>query len=263
MGVTVAVMRAACNTSNGTQDFTTPDMGGLTPKAAMFILSGGITDGAAADGLHGCIGFTTGASNSMYLAFQSDHAVTTTDTVHDVANDECVITILVGAEEARGAFSAFISDGVRINWETAPASAHLMTVVLFGGTDLSAHANFVDLLNTVDSAIDVTDPGFEPDILITAQARSTVGGSVATHGVLGLGVVHNDGASTITQRCLYFISRDNRADGQPALMLREDAGSIGGTLGAAEDYYVDFKLAGRCVRECYPASTSLLCNVGP
>ena len=51
MGVTVAVTRAAAETDAppNTQDFTTADLGGLTPKAALFIATYGVTDGTQAD----------------------------------------------------------------------------------------------------------------------------------------------------------------------------------------------------------------------
>ena len=39
MGVTIAVVQAALSTSVETQDFTTTDLGGLTPVGALFLLT--------------------------------------------------------------------------------------------------------------------------------------------------------------------------------------------------------------------------------
>ena len=47
MGITVATTRVAVPTSTGTQDITTTDLAGLTPKAAMLTLSYASSDGTA------------------------------------------------------------------------------------------------------------------------------------------------------------------------------------------------------------------------
>ena len=49
MAATVAVVQVAINTALGTQDITTTKLGGLTPKAAIFILGGGISNDVAVD----------------------------------------------------------------------------------------------------------------------------------------------------------------------------------------------------------------------
>lgn len=79
MGVTVAVTRVACNTSTGDQTITTTDLGGLTPKAAMFIITQAVTDGAAANHAVWGLGFTDGTT-SFCSASEDEHGLSTTDT---------------------------------------------------------------------------------------------------------------------------------------------------------------------------------------
>jgi hypothetical protein len=201
MGVTVAVTRAACATSTGNQDFTTADLGGLTPVAAQFIVTAGVTDGTAADHAVLSYGAATGTSNRWALGQSDEHNQATTDTSRALQSDECVFILNPGDTTADGEadFVSFITNGVRINWANAPASAHLMTVVLYAGTDVSAHANYFTVATTVDGTTDVTDPGFEPDLVLTAYTQDNMDAANA-HGYATLGMVHNDRASGVTQR---------------------------------------------------------------
>ena len=61
------------------------------------------------------------------------------------------------------------ADGFTINIEdpfTAPANP-IVSYVAFGGVDLLADVDTVDLAYTQDSSVDVSAPGFEPDVVIT------------------------------------------------------------------------------------------------
>jgi hypothetical protein len=82
MGVTVAVTRVAANTSTGTQDITTNDLGGLTPKAVMLIATRGVTDGAAADGAGFYWGMSDG-TNEVAGGYESEHNQATMDNRSD------------------------------------------------------------------------------------------------------------------------------------------------------------------------------------
>jgi hypothetical protein len=200
MAVDVAVTRVACNTALGTQDITIASFG--TPKAAMFILSYSITDGTAAADAALSIGAATGTANEWCYHWNSEDGQGTTDVHAEIVSTRCVLINTPGTSTSDGEaeFSAWITDGVRINWTTAAGSAWLLTVVLFGGADLSAHANNVGLGNTVDLETNITAPGFEPRLVI-AVANSPTAIDIATSNVRPTyGVVHNDGFGAITQR---------------------------------------------------------------
>lgn len=229
MGITVAVTRAACNTGTGTQDFTTTDLGGLTPKAALFIGTCCATDATPAD--HAVWSF--GAADDVrewVNAATDEHNVADTDTDSGQNLSNCVWFRNPGEQTTDGiaAFDSFITNGVRINWTDAPAAAYLLTVILFAGTDLSVHANWKDMGSTMDVSIDITDPGFTPDLVICAIVQSSdIVGAEAS-----LGVVEWDGAA-VTQRCVEFWSCDAKASGRVQAYCRSDAGILRAGLGGS------------------------------
>ncbi len=212
MGITVAVMRAAANTSTGTQDFTTTDLGGLTPKAAWFMMSSAITDGTAASDAHVCVGAATGATNEWAVTANDEDGQSTTDSVNETYGSRCIAINVTGTGNLDGDadFDSFITDGIRINWQDAPAAAYLLTVILFAGTDLSAHAN-TKVLGTQDTAVDVTDPGFTPDLVIATMLRKCVVDDLQGAFHISIGAAHYDGVSTIVQRSWYAGSRSGQA----------------------------------------------------
>ncbi|NJN53653.1 MAG: hypothetical protein HC804_02175 [Anaerolineae bacterium] len=138
MGVTVAVTRVACNTSTGDQTITTTDLGGLTPKAAMFIITQAVTDGAAANHAVWGLGFTDGTT-SFCSASEDEHGLSTTDTQKGGA--AVPVVIMDGAAtntvDGQADFSAWVTNGSTITWTNAPSTGFLLTVVYFAGTDLT------------------------------------------------------------------------------------------------------------------------------
>ena len=164
MGVTVAVTRAAANLATGTQDFTTTDLGGLTPVGALFIITKATADGTPADHAIVGIGAATGSSERWACSVTSEHGVSATDTNRRAMTDECVCLISEGTGTVDGEadFDSFITNGVRINWGNAPASAYLVTVLLLAGTDTSAYAGVFTGHASTNGVTDVTDPGFQP-----------------------------------------------------------------------------------------------------
>jgi len=209
--VTVAVTRTAANTSTGTQDFTTTDLGGQTPKAAIFITSYAVTDGTPIVDAALSVGAATGTTNRWVLHGNSEDAQGTTDTDRETRTAEVIhinnpgtSTDLMVAD-----FDSFITNGVKVDW-TLTSTAVLVTVILFAGPDLSAHADSIaDISTTLDATTDITAPGFEPDIVFS--------GSMGVNGdqnenlqnnSLSFGVTHNDGAGGITQRSWSHSSRN-------------------------------------------------------
>lgn len=227
MGITAAVVRAAATIDSApyTQDFTTADLGGLTPKAALFFITRATSDGAAAAHANFGIGAATGAANEWAIATTDEDGQGTTDTGARVRDDACILIVDPGNEgsvDGQAEFSSFIANGVRVNWTNAPAAAYLVTAVLFAGTDLSAHADNAALGNSTNNAVNITDPGFEPDLVIAAcQGRSGINSS-GTNALLSVGAVHN--GVGVTQRCFGSASRHNQAAAAVAMRYTESYG---------------------------------------
>lgn len=203
MSLIARVTRVACPTSTGNQDITISGFG--TPKAALFIVTQATADGTAADHAQLMVGATDG-TNQWAAAMTSENGLTTTDDFTGQSTAACVNILdpAGGSADGVAAFSAWITNGVRINWSNAPASAYLMTVVLFGGSDLSAYAGALDMADTVGSAVSVTGVGFRPTDLITVKV-----GYTSTHRPIAVGVVHDE-SGTESQGYVGIACRDGQ-----------------------------------------------------
>jgi hypothetical protein len=228
MGVTVATIRVAAETdaAPNTQDITTTDLGGLTPKAALLIITRAVTDGVAADHYVFSYGVATGASNEWCVSGSDEHNVGSTDNYPLWKNDACIFIKdpTDGSSDGEAEFSSFITNGIRINWIDEPASAYLITVVLFAGTDLSAHANNVAIGNTTDLETNCEQPGFEPDVIFTAHQRYEADSSACINNLFQVGLVHWDGVSVVTQRAMNGWVRDQRVTTECRAKTRNDYG---------------------------------------
>ena len=239
MAVTTAVTRVACDTSTGTQDITIGGFG--TAKAALFICSVATADGVAANDANISFGAATGTSNEWCLSLNDRNGTANTSTQATTDSDRCIRINIPGsgpAIDGEAEFTAFITDGVRINWLNAPSAAWLLTVVLFGGSDLSAHADNIALGDSVDNAVDVTDPGFEPTLVITASQGRLGMDSNATFWFASFGGVHNNGG--VTQRSASFYRPNGAASGSPSSRCTESYGLMESSTAGALDWGGEF-----------------------
>lgn len=223
MTVTTAIARAAANTANGNQDITDASFGGGTPKGCIVMFNDAIADGTAVDGARACYGFASGASNQGCMSWNQEHNTTPSDNRSDLEFDKIIDGRLLGSSTAlfNAVFVSFITNGIRINWVVAPAAASLITVVIFGGDDFQC---FVDnyALGLPDSVVDVTAPGFRPDVVISLNVFANGSNSSRT----GHGFTWDDNGS-ITQitRAIY-----NNNGANPTDISNSIFGSFGGGL---------------------------------
>lgn len=222
--IQTAVVQAALNTTTGTQDFTA-DLGGNTPKAAILILTYGTTNGTVVDHFGYSISFTDG-TNELSAEMTHEHGVGTTDVDKRLSSTKIAQIMLPGeatrAIDCEADFSQWLSttdtgdstSGIRINITNAPASALLLTVILFAGSDLQAHAG-VEALGNVGVATDVTAPGFRPQIVFAACTEGVVGASA--NGRFSFGVAVDSGG--ITQRCIALMDNNGNATSFPSGFL--------------------------------------------
>lgn len=175
----MAVVQQASRTTTGTQDFTSSGFG--TPVAAMCVVGINTTLGTAADHVGVGIGFTDGIRNvSVYQRSQDNVTTTVTrrrgntaDLLHVVDNTNTVVM--------RVQFSAWITDGVRLNYSVAPGSAYRVACTLFGGPIVQAYAGAASTPSAIDTGTPITAPAFQPDVVLVtnndAQAFNDISAS--------------------------------------------------------------------------------------
>lgn len=209
MGVTVAVARAAANVGGGNQDITTADLGGLTPGAVWFTISGAQSNGVAANDARMGIGAATSTTERWTITWALDNNINPTQTVRRQMTDECIAIITVaGAVDGEADFVTFIPNGVRINWGNAPAAAYFITAEFYAGTDLSAKADMFQMPNVLNGTVDVNTVGFEPDMLRLATGDMSSLDNATDNSDASVGVAINNVAED--QFCWAARSRDNQ-----------------------------------------------------
>lgn len=220
MGIAISdPLRVAANTSIGNQTLTFMGLGGLTPKAILIIATRALADGSAVDGAGFYWGMSDG-TNEATGSWEVEHGQATMDaratqdttadrilTIHDGTADSVV--------EGLASFVSFGADEAVINWTDAPASAFLLTVIAFAGSDLLANVGVQDLGNTADALIANTSVGFEADVVIAFWNNTLDGGGQA------FGLVHNDRAGTVTQRSLATTQRNAFGTAVSSAMMRD------------------------------------------
>lgn len=183
----VAVVQLAGRTTVGTKDFTVSGFG--TPKAVMCVSSYGVTNGTRVAHAGVTIGFSDGVR--QHTAFvRSKDAVTTTLTGRRAnTTDLLYYADADGATIGRVQFASWITDGVRLNWSAAPATAYQVSCTLFGGAGISnAYVNTVSAPSTIDTSTTVTTVGFLPDVLIgVISGEGTYNDSNQSQGDLSVG----------------------------------------------------------------------------
>lgn len=189
----MALVRQALITTTGTQDFTFAGFG--TPHAARFFLGSAIANNTVTDHLRISDGCADG-TNQWVVAGDSEDgltAPTTTDTGKQMTTTQAVMSKVPGGTiEGEASFSAFITDGVRINITDAFPAAYLLTVVLY--KNLQGDACIVFTANaTQDAATDVTTVGFQADTLFVVTHSEDNDDSNSTNFIYSTGIVLSDG----------------------------------------------------------------------
>ena len=168
MSLKIAVVRASCSTTaSSTQNITKAGFGSV--KAAIFFVGRDVAGSGSSDELGWSVGFADG-TNQGTAAVGCMHGVGTTATACRNDITQCVSIVQGdGTIDGEASFNAFVTDGVQIAWGTnVPATAYRMYVVLIGGSDVDVHVNNFSSPNTIDADEDVTDPGFEPNLILAA-----------------------------------------------------------------------------------------------
>jgi len=174
-------------------NYTTPDLGGLVPKAAYVTVGSNNTDlGFTNQHLEMCVGATDGTTQWYALA-TDQNGVSLEDTYTGNNSGSLVkISDVGGNTEKEGVFTAFIADGITINWTTAINASMRLTIVLFAGADVSAKA---DVLSSWSSSGSKTGVGFAADLYLFAWTNVAYGTSIPHEVRYSLGAATKYGGS--------------------------------------------------------------------
>lgn len=210
-------------TSTGTFDILV-DLGGLTPKAAIFFYmmttEANLQDGVGQN--YGSLGFTDGTNHVCYTCGAEDNSNRSDHKSRGYTNEVC------GWFNSAGSGA---EDDVQINfdsWRTTAQTgtdqtgvrlamgknndgfAFVVGAIFFAGSDFQAAVG-VTALSTQDTFVDETSPGFQPEVVIgiTAPNFSDTTTDGFHHSV---GIAYHDGAS-LTSFYTAVFGEDN---GDPA-----------------------------------------------
>lgn len=202
--VTIRTVRATVPTSGSTLDVTISGFGDV--KAVVFFSSRASSDDTAASHAAFDIGFIDRETtpNRCGVSIFDQTALSTTNTWRDL--DASVIQTGLGGAGTPDFvldFNSWITDGIRLDIDDNPGGARLLTCIFIGGTDAAESFVGTQSLGTGTSAIDITAPGFEPDIVFGLANGGTTN---AAHAIQSFGCAVNDGADT--QGCLSYSGRD-------------------------------------------------------
>lgn len=202
MALTVAVARFDAPTTTGNTDFTTTDLGGLTPSGVLVFSSGADTDNVAEDATHMGIGFTDGTEEATVGCYmRNGNATHESNHFHTDTQTQTLSTNQLFSEAN---VVSFITNGVRLNFTDAPSSAHFITIVFFAGTDIAeVQVDTFNIANAQNGTASISTMGGTPDIVFCMNQRQTFPAESAPgDGRFSFGVAVNDGSQT--QRCTAF-----------------------------------------------------------
>jgi hypothetical protein len=200
---------------NATGNFTITDtsggqVSGLTPKAAMIVLSGATALDTLTAHARVSIGFTDGTNTRAVASFAEDNAASgVADTGRRFGNSR-ILNITGTASEALGVgatFTSFAANAITINVDTA--STLMGFVRFFYGANLSANVTSFVGNATVNLTATTTAPGFTPDLVFAVCPRTAAdfgADAGAATGIISIGAAAR--LPSITQACLVNVAED-------------------------------------------------------
>jgi hypothetical protein len=220
MSLKIACVQAAVPTSTGDQTITTTKCGGLTPKLAIFMITGWTANDVNRNNSQWCFGAAVSSSKRFVLGSYATNNLssTTQDSMRYKDNAHCAVSYQGGAGATYDGIADFVSfttNGCTINWSNAPGNAYLMTVIFFCGTDLSVDISTLTLNSTVNGTATESGLSFTPDVLIPVMSGFT---QWATGGdywnMQGIGLVKNGGNKNALLANVPFYSYECQSKGR-------------------------------------------------
>ena len=208
----IVINRQAITTAVEAQNITDAGLGGDTPNAVITILTSATADGTPADHAEIAVGFATAVGEQRALCFSSEHGAASTDDTRSARPDQLVeFNHESGGHDVTGNLTAFIADGYTIDFtKNDTATAYLLTSIMFSGLT-AAKVGTIDPDNTEDGTVDITDVGFEPDLVLIIGNQTNLSANGGADSFFTIGYCLNN----LDQRCLSFFENDAEADGLP------------------------------------------------
>lgn len=165
------------NNSTGNQDITISGIGGETVKAARIIACCATSQDATIAELMMSMGFTDGTDQRCVAGQDKDNVNPANNGRCQV--DDALIQFYNSASAAivcKASFVSFITNGIRINVDTAYGSKVRCILQLYAGADISADVGWFTPHATQNSAVDITT-GFRPDLIYFMDGSATDSGT--------------------------------------------------------------------------------------
>ena len=201
-------------TGTGTIDYTGLGFTPTDKNSVLFLLHRGEETAINSIIGGGNIGFGCAVSSSKRWSIANvlENAVDPSDTWRVISTDKCYtsLTTITGAIASQADFSAWITDGFRLNWTDAPTATtvKMSYIVIKGGTwDADTLTAPVAITNNVDYAVSVNSFPIRGLMLGTCSITTTDGVNVVqTNAIMSVGAT--DGT---TQAHIGNIDEDGQA----------------------------------------------------
>lgn len=216
MSIQTAIATGLTPTTATTVDYEVTDFG--TPQAAIVLVarSGSGDNPRGVAGVS--IGFTDGTTDGVINSFLMD-AVGTTEVRRFSAATLVRIGGGSGTVPIAGAYSAWATDGLTINYTAASALQLFVTVILIKGCD---NVDVFAEQLTSTGVNNITSIGFKPNLVFfTSIGNSSVGD--ATQLAYSFGAAHNDASDTVTQGQIAFSAVHNSGTEDASAVTRNDS----------------------------------------
>ena len=186
-------------TSTGTLNVTDTDLGGITPVAAIMIATQHRqSQDPQTSGTCGLsVGFYDGTTDySAGIFAENNQATANSNRKNSTAFYDIFSSV---GSDGYGSGTSFIADGIRITRDNATSLDYTGFMLMLAGAGWQAAVGTTNMGNTTPLSVDVTAPGFEPDVVILLKAGDTnvaptTGPTVDANFEFGICV--NDGADT-------------------------------------------------------------------
>jgi len=212
MALLAKAIRTQLSTVNDdTVDITSSGFG--TPKVAIFWSAGTTASGVnSAIDSRMSFGFTNG-TDSFVTCCYDEHSVGTTNSQSRASdNYDGLNRVVMHIDETStigvATFDSWITDGVRIRMEEGFSSAFYVTALLLGDTagEISNSHIGTETIPATESTpvIDVTSPGFQPELIIAAHGPISASNVNEDHAQIGVTFGERDGTSLLAQSVSHY-----------------------------------------------------------
>lgn len=237
MALSVKAGTIAARTTTGSQGYTGI---GFTPKALILFVTNRTSTGVTTSINQIGYGFSS-ASASRAVAITSRNGGTSTGNIDEESRmAAAAITMLntFGSLHLEATLTSFDSDGFTLNFTTVTGSANLIGYIALGGSDLTDVWVGDFLTGTSTGDVDVTSPGFAPDVVVAAHTclGTALPYTSRTGSRLGFGV----GVSASERFASIRTVRDQILNTAAAAKQVGDQFLLGVDTSAAEDFVADY-----------------------